>query len=56
MIDRYSRDEIKNIWSLQSKFTYYLNVELAVCDAYAQFGVFPTEDIEQVKLIFYISI
>ena len=50
MIDRYSRDEIKNIWSLQSKFTYYLNVELAVCDAYAQFGVFPTEDIEQVKL------
>ena len=50
MIDRYSRDEIKNIWSLQSKFTYYLNVELAVCDAYAQLGVFSAEDIEQVKL------
>lgn len=36
MIDRYSRKEMAEIWSLESKFNYYLNVELAVCDAYAQ--------------------
>lgn len=49
MIDRYSRDEIKNIWDLQSKFQYYLNVEIAVCEAYAQIGTFPKGDIEQLK-------
>lgn len=49
MIDRYSRDEIKNIWSQQSKFSYYLNVETAVCDAYVQIGKFPEKDIEQLK-------
>ena len=49
MIDRYSRDEIKNIWSLQSKFAYYLQVELAVCDAYAELGKFPKEDIAKLK-------
>ena len=38
MIDRYSRKEMAEIWNLESKFQYYLNVELAVCDAYAQVG------------------
>lgn len=36
MIDRYSRKEMADIWTIESKFNYYLNVELAVCDAYAQ--------------------
>ena len=49
MIDRYSREEIKNIWTLQSKFDYYLRVELAVCDAYVEKGDFPSGDIEQLK-------
>ena len=43
MIDRYSREEIKNIWELNSKFDYYLRVELAVCEAYAKLGVIPPE-------------
>ena len=49
MIERYSRDEIRNIWTLQSKFEYYLTVELAVCDAYVEHGDFPAEDIEEIK-------
>ena len=49
MIDRYSREKMKNIWELQSKFDYYLKVELAVCDAYAQNGDFPITDIEELK-------
>jgi len=49
MIDRYSRDEIKNIWTLQSKFSYYLNVEIAVCEAYAKLGIFPQKDIDRLK-------
>lgn len=49
MIDRYSREEISNIWTLKSKFDYYLAVELAVCDAYVEHGDFPAKDIEKLK-------
>ena len=49
MIERYSRAEMKNIWELNSKFDYYLKVEIAVCEAYAEFGTFPKEDIIKIK-------
>lgn len=49
MIERYSRDEMKKIWDLQSKFQYYLDVEIAVAEAYAQNGDFPKDDIEKLK-------
>ena len=49
MIDRYSRDEIKKIWELDSKFSYYLKVELAVCEAYAKLGQIPQECLKEIK-------
>lgn len=49
MIDRYSREEMKKIWNLNSKFNYYLKVEVAVCEAYAKEGKFPKKDIEELK-------
>ena len=49
MIDRYSREEIKRIWDLESKFNYYLKVELAVCQAYARLGYIPMEAVRQIK-------
>ena len=49
MIERYSREEMKKIWDLDSKFAYYLKVELAVCEAYAQIGKFPKDDVEKIK-------
>lgn len=51
MIDRYSRDENKKIWDLQSKFDYYLKVELAVCEAYSELGQIPKNDLEQIKAL-----
>lgn len=39
MIERYSREEMKKIWELETKFKYYLEVELAVCKAYNKKGV-----------------
>lgn len=51
MIDRYSREEIKNIWELNSKFDYYLRVELAVCEAYAKLGVIPPEILKEIKMM-----
>ena len=38
MIERYSREEMSKIWELDSKFKYYLDVELAVCRAYNKLG------------------
>lgn len=49
MIDRYSREEMKKIWDLQAKFQYYLDVEIAVAEAYAEFGTFPKADIDKLK-------
>ncbi len=49
MIERYSREEMKKIWDLQSKFQYYLDVEIAVAEAYAQLGTFPKEEISQLR-------
>ena len=49
MIDRYSREEMKKIWDLNSKFQYYLNVEIAVAEAYADLGTFPKQDVEELK-------
>ena len=49
MIDRYSRKEMADIWTLESKFNYYLKVELAVCDAYAQIGEIPKETAKEIR-------
>ena len=49
MIDRYSREEIKKRWELENKFQYYLDVELAVCEAYSKLGLVPKENLEKIK-------
>ena len=49
MIERYTTEEMKKIWELNSKFDYYLKVEIAVCEAYAELGEFPKEDVLKIK-------
>ena len=49
MIDRYSCPEMKHIWDLNTKFEYYLKVEIAVCEAYVQLGIFPDDIIPKIK-------
>lgn len=49
MIERYSLPEMRAIWDLNSKFSYYLKVELAVCEAYSQIGQIPQEALEKIK-------
>lgn len=49
MIERYSLEKMKNIWELESKFDYYLKVELAVCEAYCQLGQIPKENLAKIK-------
>jgi len=50
MIDRYSRPEMKRVWSDENKFNKWLEVEMAVCDAWAKIGVVPRAAIAKIKL------
>lgn len=49
MIERYSLEEMKNLWELNSKFGFYLDVELAVCEAYNKLGKIPDEALKAIK-------
>jgi len=49
MIERYSRPEMKHIWSDENKFSKWLEVEIAVCEAWAEQGTIPKESIPEIK-------
>lgn len=49
MIDRYSRSEMKKIWELENKFRRFLDVEIAVCEAYNKLGKVPDENLAEIK-------
>ena len=50
MIERYSRPAMKRIWTEENKFSKWLEVEIAVCDAWAETGVIPREAIPKIKM------
>lgn len=49
MINRYCLEEMKNLWELESKFGFYLKVEIAVCEAYHKLGLIPDEALKDIK-------
>ena len=50
MIERYSRPQMKRVWSDENKFAKWLEVEIAACEAWAELGAFPREAIPKIKL------
>ena len=50
MIERYSRPEMKKVWTDENKYNKWLEVEIAVCDAWAEVGVVPRNAIPKIKL------
>ncbi len=50
MIERYSRPQMKRVWSDENKFAKWLDVEIAVCEAWARLGVIPREAVPKIKL------
>jgi len=50
MIERYSRPQMKRVWSDENKFNKWLEVEIAVCDAWAEMGVVPRNAMPKIKL------
>lgn len=49
MIDRYTRPEMGQLWSLENKFRVWLEVELAVCEAWHALGRIPDEDMAVIR-------
>ena len=49
MIKRYSRPELNHIGSDENKFQRWLDVEIAVCEAQAEFGFIPQEAVHIIK-------
>jgi adenylosuccinate lyase len=49
MIDRYTLPEMGALWSEQSKFQKWLDVEIAVCEVHAEMGTIPRDALEEIK-------
>jgi adenylosuccinate lyase len=46
MIPRYSRPEMVAIWSPETKFRIWFEIEAYACDALAELGVIPKSEAE----------
>lgn len=53
MIERYSLPKMKKVWSETNKFDKWLQVEIAVCEAWAEKGKIPKEAIPKIKAANY---
>jgi adenylosuccinate lyase len=49
MIDRYTLPEMGALWSEESKFQKWLEVEIAVCEVHAEMGTIPRDALEHIK-------
>jgi len=49
MIERYTRPEMGTIWSLENKFRAWLEVEIAVCEAWHHIGSIPGQEMEEIR-------
>lgn len=49
MIDRYTRPQMKAIWTEENKFNAWLEVETLASEAWAELGVVPKEDAKAIR-------
>lgn len=49
MIERYSRPEMAQIWSLENKYHAWLKVEIWACEAWSRLGVIPKDAVRLIK-------
>ena len=49
MIERYSREVMRNIWTEESKFQAWLDVEILIDEAWSKLGEIPAEDVEKIR-------
>jgi adenylosuccinate lyase len=49
MIDRYTRPEMGAIWTEENRYNAWLEVEILACEAWAELGVIPKEDVKKIR-------
>ncbi len=49
MIDRYTRPEMGAVWSDENRYRKWLDVELAVCEAWSELGRIPPSALQRIK-------
>ena len=49
MIERYTRPEMGQIWTLENRYRKWLDVEIAVCEVLAERGIIPSQDLTEIK-------
>ncbi|MBC1783295.1 adenylosuccinate lyase [Listeria welshimeri] len=49
MLERYTRKEMGNIWTEQNRYQAWLEVEILACEAWAELGDIPKEDVEKIR-------
>ncbi|WP_409273252.1 adenylosuccinate lyase [Neobacillus sp. SCS-31] len=49
MIDRYTRPEMAKIWEEHNRFAAWLEVEILACEAWAELGDIPHEDVRKIR-------
>ena len=49
MIERYSREEMSNIWTDQNRYEAWLEVEILACEAWSKLGDIPAEDVSKIR-------
>ena len=49
MIERYTLPEMEAIWSEENKYRKWLEVEIAVCEAWARLGQIPQKSLNNIK-------
>ncbi len=49
MVERYAREEMKSLWTMQAKYDAWLKVEIAAVKAWCELGLIPKEDAEKIE-------
>ncbi|GGA53045.1 adenylosuccinate lyase [Kroppenstedtia guangzhouensis] len=49
MIERYTRPEMGSIWTDENRYRAWLEVEILACEAWAELGVIPEEDVAKIR-------
>ena len=49
MIERYTRPEMGAIWTEENRFNAWLEVEILACEAWAELGDIPKEDVALIR-------
>jgi adenylosuccinate lyase len=49
MIERYSREEMACLWTLENKFRVWLEVEIAICEAWTRLGRIPEQEMQTIR-------